>query len=156
MHDLREHLRRVELQPLAIEIVVAHAEWIVVTTIGITVPIESLIRIGAATALANVFLADMILVVTKLAAVGGEGKGVSVGLPDINLTTAGSELADTSIVVGLRSLPTLVVALSSVSIKYRNGRGSSGLTTPPRNLRSRAHWASQYPVPYLAPASLDG
>lgn len=90
---------------------VTHAEGVVVATIGIAVAVEALFRVGTSTALANTVLTNMVLVVTKLTAVRGQCEGVTVGLPDVDLTTAGSELTDTSVLIAGRGLPTLKVTL---------------------------------------------
>lgn len=90
---------------------VTHAEGVVVTTVGIAVAVEALIGVGSSTASTNTVLADVVLVVTGLAAVRGQGERVTVGLPDVNLTTACSESTNAGVLVAGRRLPALIVAL---------------------------------------------
>ena len=69
-------LAGVDLEALAVEVVVAHAVGVVVAAVGVAVTGEAVLRVGTA---ASIRLANVILVV--LASVGGEGVGIRVGLP---------------------------------------------------------------------------
>jgi hypothetical protein len=79
--------------------VIAHAVRVIVATVGITVAGEAFLRIGTTTALANAILTNMVDVLANLATVRSQSKGVGIGLPDVDLTTASTELTDTSAVV---------------------------------------------------------
>lgn len=73
---IRELLGGVNSLALAIELSVAHAVWVVVATIGVTLSSEAVIRVGTTAVRAR---ADVVLIVR--ARMGGESKRVGVGLP---------------------------------------------------------------------------
>jgi hypothetical protein len=125
----------------AVELVVAEAVGVVVATVGIAEAGVAVLRVSTA---ASGVQAGVVDVVTAGAAVGGEGVGLAVGLPDVDLGAAGTDLADTRVDVRRRRLPALVVALGCVSrLPGKGGSGERYHTLPLMNLRSRAHWASQ-------------
>jgi hypothetical protein len=107
--DIRERSRGIDLLALAIEVNVAHAVRVVVAAVGVAETGVALLGVGTTAALTDTILADVVLVV--LAGVGGQGKGVLVGLPDVNLGAARAELANTSRVITGGRLPALVVGL---------------------------------------------
>ena len=103
----REGLAGVDGLALAVEVGVAEAVRVVVAAVGVAVAGEPVVRVGATALVLN---ADVVFVAV-VAGVGGEGEGVRVGLPDVDLGTAGAHATDTGTVVGVRGLPALNVAL---------------------------------------------
>lgn len=106
MNYLRELLGGVDDLAGAVEVGVAHAVWVVVTAVGVAVTSEAVLGVGTAAVWSS---ADVEIVV--LTSVGGQSEGVRVGLPDIDLSTAGTALSDTSVLITLRRLPALKVGL---------------------------------------------
>lgn len=101
-----------------VEVLIADAEGVVVAAVGVAETSEAVLGVGA-TAVGG--LADVVLVV--LAGVGGEGEGVRVGLPDVNLGAAGSAVADTGAVVSVRGLPAVVVGSAAEELEVTGALG---------------------------------
>lgn len=101
-----------------VEVVVAHAVRVVITTVGVTLASESVVGVSTT---ALVSLADMVFVVS--ARVRGESEGVRVRLPDIDLSTTGTVRANTGVrVVGGR-LPSLNVGLATDELQVTGALG---------------------------------
>jgi hypothetical protein len=66
----REDARSVDSLALTVKVLVAHAGGVVIAAVGITVPVEALIRVGTATTSTNILLADMVRIMAEPAAVG--------------------------------------------------------------------------------------
>lgn len=152
--SLRELLGGVELLVLAVEVGVAHAERVVVAAVGVAVAGEAVLRVGTT---ATVGLADVVVVV--LARVRRESKSVGVGLPDVDLGAATAVWTDTGVGVVGRRCPAVEVGLAADKFEITSALSVAVL------------WASMYgqsmclptfcsgsltPVPYLAPALLEG
>lgn len=115
MGDSRELLGGVDGEASTVEVLVAHAVRVVVAAVGIAVTGVAVLRVGATAASIDAILADVVGVVAGLAAVGGQGEGIGVGLPDVDLGAARTLKTDTRVVVVGVGLPALVVGLFSLS-----------------------------------------
>lgn len=106
MVDLRELLSGVDSLARSVEVLVAHTVRVVVTTVGVTAAAIAILGVCTAT---RGSLADVVVVV--LARVGSQGESLLVGLPDVNLSAASTEVAEARVLVRGGRLPALNVTL---------------------------------------------
>ena len=92
----------------AVEVRVSVAEGVQIAPVGVAVAGVPVFRVGAA---AGLGLTDEVLV--GLAGVRGERERLPVRLPQVHLSAARAEVANTGVLVGLGGRPTLAVTLLS-------------------------------------------
>lgn len=83
-----------------------------------------------------------------------DGSRNRVGFPDIHLCAARPSVSSSSISVVTCWGPSYEII--SIILANWDWVWPSMFATPSMNLMSCGHWESQYPVPYLAPATLVG
>jgi hypothetical protein len=115
VENSRELLGGVDDEAGTVEVLVAHAVRVVVAAVGIAVAGVAVLRVGTAAASTNAILADVVGVLAGLAAVGGQGEGIGVGLPDVDLGAARTLKTNTGVLIVRVGGPALVVGLSTLS-----------------------------------------
>lgn len=108
LSDNSEGLAGVNDHALTVELLVAHAVGVEVTSIRVTRTSVALLRVGTTTVSSSAHdLAGLV------AGVRSEGGSHGVGFPDIHLSTASTVASDTSVGVVVRRGPVLNVALKT-------------------------------------------
>lgn len=113
-----ELLARVDGEALAVKIGIAHAIGIIVAAVSVAATCEAVFRVGT-TAVGR--FANVVLVI--LASVRRKGKGVRIGLPNVDLGAAAAIRTDTSVGVISRRSPALNIRLTANELEIAGALG---------------------------------
>lgn len=108
----------IDRETFSVKVLITHAVWVVVATIGVAVASKAIVRVCTATARR---LADVVLIV--LARVRRKRKGMRIGLPDINLGAAASVRANTSVGIIAGFFPALNIGLAADEFEVTGALG---------------------------------